>query len=34
MWSGGSGKARGWEAAAGGRSSPGRLSAYAPPLVA
>uniref|UniRef100_A0A8D2CK99 Thyroid nuclear factor 1 n=1 Tax=Sciurus vulgaris TaxID=55149 RepID=A0A8D2CK99_SCIVU len=26
MWSGGSGKARGWEAAAGGRSSPSRLS--------
>ncbi|XP_006891642.1 PREDICTED: thyroid transcription factor 1-like [Elephantulus edwardii] len=26
MWSGGGGKARGWEAAAGGRSSPGRLS--------
>nr|XP_005891881.1 PREDICTED: homeobox protein Nkx-2.1 [Bos mutus] len=26
MWSGGSGKARGWEAAAGGRSGPGRLS--------
>uniref|UniRef100_A0A2K5WTG1 Thyroid nuclear factor 1 n=1 Tax=Macaca fascicularis TaxID=9541 RepID=A0A2K5WTG1_MACFA len=26
MWSGGCGKARGWEAAAGGRSSPGRLS--------
>lgn len=25
MWSGGGGKARGWEAAAGGRSSPGRL---------
>lgn len=25
MWSGGSGKARGWEAAAGGRSSPSRL---------
>lgn len=25
MWSGGGGKARGWEAAAGGRSSPSRL---------